>query len=743
MEVLKGYVDHIIYRNAENGYTVLVLVSEGEEVTCVGVLPLLGEGELIEASGRMTSHASYGEQFRIESYVQKAPEDVLSIERYLGSGAIKGIGATMAARIVRRFKEDTFRIIEMEPERLAEIKGISERKAREIAAQVNDKKEMRDAMVFLSQLGIGNTLAVKLYGRYGSGIYRIIRENPYQLADEMNGVGFQTADEIARKAGIEADSGFRITSGILYTLSRAQGEGHMYLPKDLLIKRTLQMLQIDMPEGFEIHLMNLVVDKKIVIRREEEEERVYQTSLYRLEMKTAAMLLEHSITGDFDEKSVLAKIRSIEKTTHTELDEMQAKAVLEAVKNGVMILTGGPGTGKTTTINTMIAYFEEEGLEIALAAPTGRAAKRITEATGREAKTIHRLLEVEGDPESGTTNFTKNAADPLEADVIIVDEMSMVDIYLMHALLSAVAVGTRLILVGDANQLPSVGPGRVLGDIIDSGTLPVVCLTKIFRQATESDIVMNAHRIHRGEHMTLDNKSKDFFFMKRYDADKVNSNVIDLVKRRLPAYVGTSSSEIQVLTPTRKGLTGVENLNRLMQKYLNPADPGKEECPHGTEEVFREGDKVMQIRNDYQIDWTIRGRFGAMIDTGKGVFNGDIGVIKSISPYIKEVTVEFDDLRSVTYTYSQLDELELAYAVTIHKSQGSEYPAVVIPLLDGPRMLMNRNLLYTAVTRAKNCVMVVGDPDTFFRMIDNTSQQKRYSALAMRLKMASTAGVER
>ncbi len=739
-ETISGYVDHIIYRNAENGYTVLVLVSEGEEVTCVGTLPLLSDGEMIEAHGRMTSHASYGEQFRIESYVEKAPEDVLSIERYLSSGAIKGIGATMAGRIVRRFKEDTFRIIEREPERLAEIKGISERKAREIAAQINDKREMRDVMLFLSQYGISGALAVKLFQRYGTAIYTIIRENPYKLADEVTGIGFRTADEIAQRAGILADSGFRISSGLLYTLSMAQGEGHVYLPKNLLLQRTLRMLNIEMSDHVETQLMNLVVDRKIVMRREEEEERAYLSSLYRMELDTARLLTERNIRAELQKEKTLEQIRRIEQKMDTQLDEKQRQAVLTAAGNGVMILTGGPGTGKTMTINTMIAYFESEGMKVALAAPTGRAAKRITEATGHDAKTIHRLLEVEGDPESGSTGFQRGEDNPLEEDVVIIDEMSMVDIFLMHALLQAAAIGTILVLVGDANQLPSVGPGSVLSDMIDSGTLPVVRLTKIFRQAEESDIVMNAHRIHAGEHPVLDNKSKDFFFMQRSDADQIIANTIRLVQTRLPAYVGVSPSDIQVLTPTRKGLTGVERLNRILQKYLNPVDAAKQECAHGEEEVFREGDKVMQIRNDYQIEWTVRGRYGAAVDSGTGVFNGDIGVIRSINSYLKEVTVEFDDLRSVVYNFNQLDELELAYAVTIHKSQGSEYPAVVIPLMDGPRMLMNRNLLYTAVTRAKNCVMIVGEADTFYRMIDNASTQHRFSALSYRLKEAASLG---
>ncbi len=738
MDVLKGYVEHIIYRSEESGYTVLNLVAEDEEYTCVGILPALGEGETIAAKGRMTTHAAYGEQFRIESYEQVMPEDTVAIERYLGSGAIKGIGPAMAARIVKKFKEDTFRIIEMEPERLAQIKGISERKAREIAQQVNGKKEMREAMIFLNQLGISNTLAVKLFTQYGDGIYRVVRENPYQMADEVSGVGFRIADEIARKAGIEADSDFRIRSAVLYVLTQAQQEGHIYLPETSLMHRTEHVLGFALDERWEEQLRDLAVDKKIVLKKEEEEVRVYTQALYQIELRSAGMLYELNIRGDFDERAVRDKIARIEKKEKTELDELQRQAVLEAVCSGVMVLTGGPGTGKTTTINTMITYFAEEGLQIALAAPTGRAAKRMTEATGCEASTIHRLLEVEGGNEESSGMFGRNAENMLEADVIIVDEVSMVDIYLLYALLAAIPVGTRLILVGDANQLPSVGPGSVLRDIIASGVCPVVRLTRIFRQAEQSDIVMNAHRINRGEHIVLDNKSRDFFFLQRNDANLMISNAIELVSKKLPGYVGAEPSEIQVLTPTRKGLMGVERLNRILQEYLNPKEEHKRECPHG-EGIFREGDKVMQIRNNYQIEWEVRGRFGMVLRKGTGVFNGDIGRVSEINTYTQRVTILFDEGRYVEYTYAELEELELAYAVTIHKSQGSEYPAVVLPLIEGPRMLMNRNLLYTAVTRAKSCVVILGDPQVFFAMIDNTTQQRRFSTLALRLRQVAEA----
>ena len=780
---IKGIVEHIVYRNGENGYTVLSLSVDGEELTAVGVLPEIGEGEQLEAEGSYTVHATYGEQFKISSFELLPPESVQYMERYLGSGIIKGIRGPLAHRIVKKFGGDTFRIIEQEPERLAEIKGISEKKAREIAEQVYEKRDQRDALLFLSRYGVSNTFAMRIYKAYGQEIYRIIRENPYKLADDMTGVGFRTADEIARRAGIAVDSHFRISSGILYILQLAGTEGSIYLPREVLLRRTAALLGMRLrpvsgisapgqsagpdaaaaapafPAGpaaaaavkageipfsaesssaakgedpIESCLENLSVERKLVIRQEEGEVRVYAAGVYMTELRCAQMLHDLNIRTEGNPDRVRTRILAAQKAAGTELDAKQMEAVLEADRCGLLILTGGPGTGKTTTINTMISVFENEGLSITLAAPTGRAAKRMTEATGREAKTIHRLLEVSGDPDAAL-EFGRDEDKPLEEDVIIVDEMSMVDLYLLHALLKAVPVGAHLIMAGDANQLPSVGPGAVLKDMIESGTIPVVTLKTIFRQAQESDIVVNAHRINDGICPELSNKSRDFFFMKEYDPNRIIGLAIKLVRDNLPRYVKASSADIQVMTPMKKGNLGVLRLNKVMQQYLNPEGGGKREHLRG-ETIFRERDRVMQIKNNYQIAWETRGRFGAVLGTGEGVFNGDMGVISEINEFTNTLTVEFDEHRFVEYEMNDLDQLELAYAVTIHKAQGSEYPAVVIPLLRGPRMLMNRNLLYTAVTRARNCVVLIGDPSVMKEMIDNTSEARRYTTLALRLK---------
>ena len=719
METITGFVDHIVFQNSENGYTVMILSTEGEEMTCVGMCKGLTQGENISAEGEYIEHPVYGRQFKIQSYETVTPTDRVGMERYLGSGAIRGVGEALAARIVKKFGDDTFRIIEEEPERLAEVKGISERKAQEIAIQMEEKKDLREALVYLQQYGISNTLAVKIYNTYGMEMYSVMRENPYRLAEDVSGVGFRIADEIAGKIGIHTDSDYRIRSGILYTLLQAVGEGHCYLPLDLLLRRASELLGVS-EENIRPQVDNLIMDRKLVAKGEA----VFASSYYYAELNCANMLRNLNIPMveaenlPSQDAAIRKRLERMAENLSMELDELQLKAVEESIKNGLFILSGGPGTGKTTTINMIIRFFESEGMDIFLAAPTGRAAKRMTEATGFEAKTIHRLLEL-------------NSA--LSADVVIIDEMSMVDIQLFQALLKAILPGTRLILVGDVDQLPSVGPGQVLRDLMNSRAFPMVTLEKIFRQAGQSDIVVNAHRINRGEQITLDNKSKDFFLLERNDVNVIYKHMIQLIQDMLPRYVGATSFDIQVLTPMRKGSLGCETLNEILQRYLNPADPHKKEHAYGNT-VFREGDKVMQIKNNYQIEWEIVGRYNIPIDKGMGVFNGDMGRVKEINDTMSTLLVEFDDGRRVNYPFSALEELELSYAITIHKSQGSEYPAVILPLLGGPRMLFNRNLLYTGITRARNCVTILGSSETVRNMIENVSENRRYTGLEQRIR---------
>lgn len=736
METINGYVEHVIFQNSENGYTVMNLVVDGEEITCVGMCKGLSQGENIAAEGDYVEHPLYGKQFKMVTYRIEAPKDSVSMERYLASGAIKGIGAALATRIVKKFGEDTFRIIEEEPERLVEVKGISERKAQEIAVQMEEKKDLRDALVYLQQFGISNTLAVKIYNTYGMNLYGVMKENPYRLAEDISGIGFRLADELAAKIGIHTDSDYRIRSGIFYVLLQSTGEGHTYLPLPLLLERAGRLLGLPR-EAVRPQIDNLMMDKKLVIKGD----KVFASSYYYMELNCARMLYERNLKLEAEvlpsqEAQLEKRLEKLAQNLKMELDELQIRAVMEAVRNGIFILSGGPGTGKTTTINMMIHYFESEGLDIFLAAPTGRAAKRMTEATGYEARTIHRMLELNSalsDEDTRKVSFERNEENPLEADVIIIDEMSMVDIQLFQALLKAVIPGTRLILVGDVNQLPSVGAGQVLRDLITSGKFPMVELKKIFRQAQESDIVVNAHKINAGEQISFDNKSRDFFLLERNDVNVIYKHMIQLIQEKLPRYVKASAYDIQVLTPMRKGSLGCETLNGILQRYLNPPDAGKKEHISG-DTVYREGDKVMQVKNNYQLEWEIVSRYGIPVDRGTGVFNGDMGRIREINEAASCLVVEYDEQKRVTYPFAMLEELELSYAVTIHKSQGSEYPAVILPLLTGPRMLFNRNLLYTAITRAKSCVTILGSSDTVRSMIENVSENKRYTALAERIQ---------
>lgn len=737
MNELTGYIEHIIYRNEENGYTVMNLVAGGQEITCVGSCPRLSEGENVILQGDYIDHAVYGKQFKFTSYQVTMPQDKVGMERYLGSGAIKGVGPALAARIVKKFGEDTFRIIEDEPERLAEIKGISMKKAQEIAIQMEDKKDLRDAMIFLQQYGISNTYALKIYDTYGMNLYSVMKENPYRLAEDISGIGFKLADEIAAQIGIHADSDYRIRSGIVYVLLQAVGEGHCYLPMDLLLSRSAALLEVD-EEHIRPQVDNLMMEKKVVIRQDG----VFASTYFYAEMNCARLLRELNIPMEEadqlpSQKAAAEKrVRKLVDSLGMELDELQFSAVMSCINSGLFLLSGGPGTGKTTTINVIIRYFEAEGLDIFLGAPTGRAAKRMTEATGYEARTIHRMLELNSalsDESSRKVRFERNEENPLEADVVIIDEMSMVDINLFHALLRAISPGTRLILVGDVNQLPSVGAGQVLRDLIGSGCFPMVELKKIFRQAQESDIIVNAHRINRGEQIALDNKSKDFFMLERNDVNVIYKHMIQLIREKLPGYVKATPFDIQVLTPMRKGSLGCESLNGILQQYLNPPEAHKKEYTSGTT-TFRVGDKVMQIKNNYQLEWEVVSKYGIPIDKGTGIFNGDMGRVVEINEGAGNLVVEFDEQRRVTYPFSLTEELELSYAVTIHKSQGSEYPAVLLPLLTGPRQLFNRNLLYTAITRAKSCVTILGSSETVRSMIENSSENRRFTQLAERIR---------
>lgn len=730
---LEGFVENIIYHREDNFYTVLEIVADGRMYTCVGTFQFINEGEYIDIEGEETYHNDYGRQIRVIRYESRLPADEISMERYLGSGAIKGIGPALAKKIVDRFGAETFRIIEEEPERLSAIKGISDRKALEIASQIIEKRDMRKAMMFLQDFGLTLNMAVKIYGQYGSQVYTILRENPYRLADDISGIGFKMADEIAARAGIGQDSEFRIKSAVQYVLISATANGHVYLPKEELYGNVTELLSMEV-DMFDQMLMDMMMEKRIVVKNTEKGAIVYAAMYYHMETAVAARLKELNVSYGASAGQVEDYIKRIEKCSGMELDFMQREAVAQAARNGLLVITGGPGTGKTTTINAIIRFFEMEDMEIALAAPTGRAAKRMTETTGMEARTIHRLLELSGGPEGESkVNFERNEQNPLKADVIIIDEMSMVDIILMNSLLKAVAVGTRLILVGDVHQLPSVGPGSVLRDIIESECFNVVKLTKIFRQAQTSEIIVNAHKINAGEKITLNKYSKDFLFLHRDNSNAIIGAMLTLLKDKLPSYVNADMSEIQVLSPARKGLLGVERLNVILQEYLNPKAEDKAEREHNGG-IFREGDKVMQIKNNYQLEWEIRSGYDILQEKGTGVFNGDIGRVMHISSYANEMTVEFDEGRRVKYSFAQLDELELAYAITIHKAQGSEYPAVIIPMAGGPKMLMTRNILYTGVTRARTCVCLVGMEEVFQKMIDTENEQRRYSTLGTRIR---------
>lgn len=732
MEKIEGIVEEIIFCNRDNWYTVCDIRSGRRLITAVGYMPDLAVGETIVVTGTWTVHQDYGKQLKVETCERALPTTTDSIFKYLSSGIIKGIGEATAKKIVDRFGEDTLRILQFEPERLAEIKGISEEKALRIGQAFMEREQIRQIVMFLQKYGVSATYAVKVWKKFGAESINEIKRNPYRLTDEDINIGFKIADRVAISMGVDIESQFRIASGIQYALAKSVQEGHVYLPSDILVSYASRLLGVS-PESVEEILLQLDFEESIYTEKTPEEDRVYLAAFYKAEQYVARKLdILNSVRPKKNIYNLEKILERVQKEQNIEYTGEQLEAIRCSAAESILIVTGGPGTGKTTLIKGIISVFEKSGLEIVLAAPTGRAAKRMTEATGMEAKTIHRLLEMEFSPDEGPREFKKNERDPVRADAIIIDEVSMVDILLMHSLLKAVEPGTRLILVGDADQLPSVGPGRVLSDMIESRCLKVIRLNTIFRQAGQSFIVTNAHRINKGLFPELDTPNDDFFFIPRSSPQSTAQTVLELCTARIPEKFGLDPmKDIQVLSPSKKGDAGIYNLNALLQQSLNPPRPGlREKSSRGV--VFREKDRVMQIKNNYNLSWEIRGENRTVIK-GEGVFNGDMGIIKEIDPENNCLTVLFDDGKLVEYDFDMLDELEHSYAITVHKSQGSEFPAVVIALSGVPPMLRLRNLLYTAITRARRLVVMVGDIEILKQMVNNVTERERFTGLKERL----------
>lgn len=740
---ISGIIDSIKYRNDENGYTVFTVIESEDaedEYICVGTLPFISAGENVSITGKVVVHPVYGEQLSVESCHQTMPTEEASIERYLASGIIKGIGKVTSKKIVKKFGKDTFSIIAENPERLAEIRGINEAKAMQIGELFHVQAEQRNAVIFLQKYGVSISNALKIYKRYKGATITIVEKNPYTLADEVFGIGFATVDKIAANMGIAPDSDFRIQAGIKYCLELSLSDGNVYLPMDNLIAEAAKLLGIHRDLIMRM-IMKLHIDNQLFVEDTEDNKNVYLNFSYYNESYVARKLVELSHFMPATSLNYDTEISCIEAYNSITFAPEQRKAIKEALTNGVMVITGGPGTGKTTIINAIISLLKAENMEVRLAAPTGKAAKRMSIATGETAQTIHRLLGVQHLEENSRRQvFDHDEDNPLEADVIITDESSMMDLSLMTSLLKAIVAGTRYIIVGDADQLPSVGAGNVLKDIITSGVIPVIRLDHIYRQAEGSYIITNAHRINKGEMPLIEKNSKDFFLMRRYNGEQLAQTIVQLVTQRLPNYLDCDGlKDIQLLTPMRKSVLGVDNLNTILQACLNPPAYGKTEKPHG-KKVFRLGDKVMQIKNNYDISWKIF-RNGKLYDDGTGIYNGDEGIVSLINLDEEYMEVIFDEEKTVQYDFSQLDELELSYAVTIHKSQGSEYKAVIMPVFNGPPMLLTRNLLYTAVTRAKELVVLVGIPEVLEAMVNNNRETERYTALAEKLKYFSTKAI--
>lgn len=723
-EQLEAVIEETIFRNEENGYSVVQAKAGRESVTVVGTLPALAPGEQVLLSGSWTAHPQYGKQWKATACEIRKPTTLLGIERYLGSGLIRGVGPSTARLLVQAFGKNTLDVLSEYPERLTEVPGIGKKRAAQLAESFREQYAAREAMVFLQSYGVSPTLAVKISKAYGADAQRKIRENPYRLIDDIDGVGFLTADRIALSLGIPQDSEYRLRSGLKYVLQEAAaGEGHTFLPKPLLLERAARALRVE--DGLLAHALDtLLFAREIIALDLDGQEALLLSGFFYAEKEIARYLkLLMGREEKIPEAQILEKIQQFEREHQMQFSENQRRAVSEAVRRGLVVITGGPGTGKTTIINCILWLL---GKDVLLAAPTGRAAKRMSEATGHEAKTLHRLLEFAGDE----GHFQRDEQNPLDCGCVIVDEMSMVDVFLMRSLLVALKPGTKLILVGDADQLPSVGAGNVLGDILKSGVVPSVRLTDIFRQSEESLIVLNAHRINHGEPPILNRRDSDFFFERRPVPDEAAQAIVGLCARRLPAFLHSDAParDIQVLAPTKKSGAGVYQLNALLQAALNPPAPWKKEIAYG-ETVFRTGDKVMHIRNNYQLPWKADGG-----EEGEGVFNGDVGFVSAVDNQDRIVTVRFDDERTVEYDYQQLEELELAYCLSVHKSQGSEFPCVVMPVLGGPPRLLTRNLFYTALTRARKLVVLVGREDAIADMVRNNHIATRYTTLRQRLE---------